>query len=106
MDETGPVYTHAMWLVRAGNEQRFIDEWSKLAALFSTLDHKPLWGTLIRSTMNARLFYSFGPWQSEDDLAAMRSSSAVQEMFGDLMSLCDEASPGAYVVVKHVVPGE
>lgn len=102
MSSPGPVYTHAMWLVRAGNEEAFIEQWTKLSELFSQLERKPLWGTLIRSTFNTRLFYSFGPWASEDDIAAMRSHPDVHEVFGDLMSLCDEASPGSYELVKHV----
>ena len=102
-DRAGPMYTPAQWLVRSGKEQEFVQAWRGLADLFATLERKPYWGTLIRSLTNERLYYSFGPWGDDAAVAAMRSHPRIQEAFGDLMSLCDEASPGAYALVEHIV---
>jgi quinol monooxygenase YgiN len=98
------VYTHAMWRVREGNEDTFIAKWSALADVFTQLQRKPLWGTLIRSAQDPRLFYSFGPWQDESDIAAMRADANAQAAFRELIALCDEATPSTYRVVRHVEP--
>ena len=98
------VYTHAMWRVRAGNEEAFIEKWSELAAVFTTLQRKPLWGTLIRSLEDPLLFYSFGPWENKSDVAAMRAHSGAQAAFRELIALCDEATPSTYALVRHVAP--
>jgi heme-degrading monooxygenase HmoA len=101
---TASVYTHAMWQVKAGSEEAFIRAWERLAEALSALQRKPLWGTLIRSSQDRTLFYSFGPWQSEADVAAMRADEAAQRAFRELIDLCERATPGAFELVKHVVP--
>ena len=96
------VYTHARWLVRPGEEQAFIERWSALAESFSRLDRKPLWGTLIRSVDDRRLFYSFGPWLSREDVTAMRADPAAQAAMRELIALCEEATPSMFELVQHV----
>lgn len=96
------VYTHAMWKVRAGEEERFIEEWMALAEVFSGLPAPPLHGTLIRSTEDPSVFYSFGPWRSAEDIEAMRGDAKAQEAFQSLLALCENATPGSYAVVRHV----
>ena len=101
---TARPFTHAMWLVCAGNERLFIEKSEQLAEVFGQLDEKPLWGSLVQSTQNSRLFHSFGPWRSERDIAAMRATPEVQAQFSALIALCDEATPSTFVEVKHIVP--
>ena len=96
------VYTHALWRVTPGNEEAFIAAWSELSTVFSALDHSPVWGTLIRSATEPNLFYSFGPWQSAGDVEAMRSDENALTALAHLRSLCDEATPGMYFLVRHV----
>ena len=95
-------YTHALWRVRPGCEADFVEAWTVLAEVFSSLARPPLWGTLLRSATEPCLFYSFGPWRSADDVAQMRSIKAVQVAMSELQQLCDESTPGLYHVVKHV----
>ena len=98
------VYTHAMWRVREGNEDEFIARWSQLGTVFANLERKPLWGTLLRSTQDPRLFYSFGPWETLNDVVAMREHPAAREAFRELAGLCEEATPSTYTLVKHIEP--
>ena len=96
------VYTHALWRVKPGNEDAFIEAWTTLAETFSTLDQPPLWGTLLRSTTEPNVFYSFGPWRSATDVEQMRNSAVAQGALSELRQLCEEATPGMYHVIKHI----
>lgn len=96
------VYTHALWRVKPGNEETFIEAWTTLAETFSKLDQPPLWGTLLRSTTEPNVFYSFGPWRSSTDVEQMRNSAVAQGALSALRQLCEEATPGMYDVIKHI----
>jgi heme-degrading monooxygenase HmoA len=98
----GAFYTHAMWRVRPGEEEAFVRAWSELADAFAALPGRPLWGTLIRSAADPALFYSFGPWRSAEDVAAMRADPAAQQALERVRSHCVEATPGPYELVRHV----
>lgn len=95
-------YTLAMYRVKAGHEQAFISAWDELADTFSSLPHPPLWGTLIRHRTDRTLFYSFGPWRSEEHVTAMRQNPQAGEAFRRLQGLCVELTPGDYEMVRHV----
>src|SRR5688572_4947599 len=95
-------YTLAMYRVKKGREDDFVRIWNELADTFINLPNPPIAGTLIRSVTERSLFYSFGPWPSADDVAAMRASPKAGEMFGKLREVCDELTPGDYEVVTHV----
>lgn len=96
------VYTHAEWRVRPGREAEFIAAWRRLAAVFAALPARPLWGTLLQSEQEPSLFYSFGPWASAADVAAMRADPRAQETLAALAALCERATPGPYRRVVHV----
>lgn len=96
-DDATTYYTLAQWRVREGREDEFVRMWEDdLAATFAGLEHPPLWGRLLRSTQDPRLFYSFGPWRRREDIAAMRSSSRAKEIFQAMAALCEEMHPGEY----------
>lgn len=96
------VYTHAVWRARPGHENAFIAAWDELGGAFSALSARPLWGTLVRSTADASVFYSFGPWRSEEDVLAMRADPAAQHAMARVMEHCQEASPEICELVRHV----
>lgn len=95
-------YTHAEWRVRPGNEAEFVAAWRALGDAFSTLPARPLWGTLLQSATEPALFYSFGPWASPVDIAAMRADPVAQAALARVGSLCERASPGTFREVAHV----
>ena len=99
-------FTLARWDVHPGREDDFIDAWERLAETFSALDEPPLWGTLLRSTTEPSLFYSFGPWRDRAHIAAMREDPRAQAGFKEIADLCTAMSPGSYELVRHVTVPE
>jgi hypothetical protein len=95
-------YTHAEWLVLPGREEEFIAAWKDLGQAFAALERPPLWGSLLRSNTEPRLFYSFGPWRSAEDVAAMRAHAPTQAALHRVRALCERATPGGYQRVAHV----
>ena len=100
MEDPSEAYTLAMWRVREGEEEEFVEAWKDdLGEFFSSLPNPRGTGTLIRSVDDPQLFYSFGPWRSLEDIQRMRSNPRTPEMIVKLVSLCDEAKPGSFRVV-------
>lgn len=95
-------YTHAEWRVHPGREEEFVDAWRALSRAFAALPAQPIWGTLLRSEREPTLFYSFGPWAHEADIAAMRASPVARAALESIMGLCVQATPGTYREVAHV----
>jgi heme-degrading monooxygenase HmoA len=98
----GQYYTHALWRVKTGQEERFVEAWKALAQVFSGLPGSSGRGTLIRSVSDPTLYYSFGSWASLEAIEAMRSDPASRESIQQLRELCEEAVPGTYRVVLEV----
>lgn len=99
------VYTLGEWRVRPGQESAFIAAWKELGAVFAGLPDPPGTGTLIRSTSDPALFYSFGPWDRMEHVEEMRRSPEAEAALGRLLQLCTEATPGAFRLVAEVPPG-
>jgi heme-degrading monooxygenase HmoA len=95
-------YTLASWHVREGQEEEFLRVWQEeLAPAFLSVN-PTTHGTLIQSLEDPRQFYSFGPWDSLEQMQAARSDPRAREAIGKLISLCDEAKPGPFRVVLTV----
>ena len=99
-------YTLASYKVKLGREDQFLRAWDELASTFSGLPKPPYWGTLIRSRADRTLFYSFGPCDNEDDVAAMRHNAKAGEAFQTIQDCCDAMTPGDYELVRHVLVRE
>lgn len=95
-------YTLASYKVKPGRDMEFMRAWDDLASTFSALPKPPYWGTLIRSRADPTLFYSFGPWENEADVAAMRNNATAVAAFGTIRDVCDAITPGDYEMVRHV----
>lgn len=93
------VYTLGAWRVRDGKQSEFVDAWKALGSYFRGLPHPPGEGTLLQSVDDAKLFYSFGPWRSLEDIQEMRNRSETAGEIGKLMDLCEEGQPGTFRVV-------
>lgn len=96
------VYTLGRWLVKPGQEEAFVQAWKELGACFLGLPHPPGVGTLVRSIDNPQLFYSFGPWDSLQDIQAMRADARTPAMLRRLADLCAEAAPGTFKLVASM----
>jgi heme-degrading monooxygenase HmoA len=96
------VYTLGVWRVKPGSEEEFIASWKRLGRVFASLPHPPSdRGRLVRSVSDPTLFYSFGPWRSEEDVEAIRENARAMEAIRELVALCDEATPGTFRVVAE-----
>jgi heme-degrading monooxygenase HmoA len=95
-------YTHALWRVKPGNEQAFIDAWRAMGDAFLAIPGPKSHGTLIQSLTDPTLFYSFGPWESLDQIHAMRANPAAQEAMARARELCEEVETGAFRVAATV----
>jgi heme-degrading monooxygenase HmoA len=93
------VYTLGMWRVKAGKQDEFVDAWQALGRYFKRLPHPPGQGTLLQSVDEPQQFYSFGPWDSLDDIQEMRSQPETRNEIGKLMGLCEEGRPGTFRMV-------
>ncbi|MEX2581721.1 MAG: hypothetical protein WD766_00470 [Gemmatimonadota bacterium] len=96
------VYTLGAWRVRTGREAEFVAAWEELGQIFAALPHPPTGrGTLLQSTEDPGLFYSFGPWRRLEDIEAMRANPPAREGITNLIALCTEATPGSFRVVAE-----
>jgi quinol monooxygenase YgiN len=97
MDHT--YYTLASWRVRPGHGNEFLRIWrDELATAFLDISAVAR-GTLIQSLEDPGLFYSFGPWESIEEMQQARTDPRVSEAIDKLESLCREAKPGPFRVV-------
>jgi hypothetical protein len=96
------IYTIGVWGVKPQHEDEFIAAWKDLGVIFSRLPAPPIGkGTLIQSVAEPALFYSFGPWQSLEDVQSMRQDVQAQAGINRLRELCSEAVPGSFRVVAE-----
>lgn len=100
----GDYYTLGNWRVEQGREAEFVDAWKAVGIAFSRLPNPPGPGILVRSESDSALFYSFGPWKRLEDIQAMRGDAQSHAALQKLISLCTEATPGAFRVVARA-PG-
>jgi hypothetical protein len=96
--EDDTAYTLALWRVKEGREE-FVEAWKVLSDYFLDLPNPPGTGTLVGGVEDPRLFYSFGPWRSIEDIRRMRSDPRTPEMIGKLAAPCEEAKPGTFRLV-------
>lgn len=97
-----PVYTLGVWRVEPEREAEFIAAWRELGRIFAHLPEPPTGkGVLVQSLSDPTLFYSFGPWDSLEDVQAMRESPRAREGIRKLVELCAEATPGSFRVVAE-----
>ncbi|MGA7097851.1 MAG: hypothetical protein WB245_09820 [Acidimicrobiia bacterium] len=93
------VYTLGVWRIKEGKETEFVEAWKALSSFFRGLPRPPGTGTLVQSTDEPSLFYSFGPWQTLADVEAMRSHPNTRDELARLTDLCEEAHPGTFRVI-------
>jgi hypothetical protein len=96
-------YTHALWHVKEGRIVAFIEAWKNFGKALSEVPDAPaLQGTLIQSLSDPLIFYSFGPWESLEDINAMRNNENVRKAMAAIIENCQEAKPGNYKTVLQL----
>jgi hypothetical protein len=91
-----------MWRVQPEREEEFVAAWQELSDVFSLLEKKPLWRSLLQSLTEPRLFFSFGPWQSLPAIVVMRANPEAQAALAKVRSLCQDGTPGANRLAARV----
>lgn len=97
---TESTYTLAQWKVTSGRDADFVEAWKDLGTVFRALPRPPTGeGVLLQSMTEPTLYYSFGPWGSAEDIAAMREDADAKTAIKRVVACCDQASPGGFRVV-------
>src|SRR5690348_13371485 len=96
-------YTHALWHVKEGKIDEFIAAWKNFGAVLGSLpglnDAK---GTLIQSLSDPLIFYSFGPWETLEQINMMRNNQEAKNALSEIMALCQNATPASYRTVAQL----
>lgn len=94
--------TLASWYIKDGHEAEFLRVWrEELARAFLSVNPTAR-GTLIQGLEDPRQFYSFGPWDTLEEMQAARSNVSAREAIDKLLALCDSAKPGPFRVVLTI----
>ncbi len=94
-------YTHGTWLVKAGREQDFVRAWEELAG-WTALETAASGATLLRDRAEPRLFVSFGPWPSLEEIERWRAAPGFAERVGRIQELLESFEPSTLEVVLRV----
>jgi hypothetical protein len=95
-------YTVSHWRVTRGQEGAFREAWADLGRAFACLGRPSISGTLLQHRTDPTLFISFGPWNSPEDIDAMRRDASAQDAFLRVVALCDHAEQSAYSTVELI----
>ena len=98
MPRVGQPYTSGDWLVQAGQEDAFVEEWTAFTE-WSLQNAKGAEGvTLIRDSGDSRHFVSFGAWADDGAVAEWRQSPEFGERLGRCRALCERFEAHDYAV--------
>lgn len=95
------VYTLALWRARSGEEDGLVAAWKAMAAA-TKADFPDATAVLLRDREDPRLFVSFGPWESAEQVQQWRASRAFTEGVGAMRPHLDHLEPHTMDVVTVV----
>ena len=94
------VYTAAIWNVKPGREDEFLNLWQSLGE--RTRETFPrASGTLLRDRDRPQRFLSFGPWDSIAQVEEWRSSPAFQETIRRLQDVLESFEAATWDVAAR-----
>jgi quinol monooxygenase YgiN len=86
------VWTHGTWIVKPGNEDAFVEAWSRLARTAG-----PRFGssraTLLRDRDRPNVFKTFGAWPSIEVVEEFRASDLFAKAVAELQPLVESFEP-------------
>ena len=83
------VYTSGTWVVKTGREEEFIQAWDELATWTAAEISPGARAMLLRDRDDPSRFVSFGPWESDEQVAAWRASEGFASRVGRIRELLD-----------------
>jgi len=96
------IYTSGDWLVKPGREEEFIDAWRDLAEWTAAETTQGTRAVLLHDRDEPALFRSFGPWDSDEQVAAWRQSEGFAARIGRIRELLDRFDAHTLDVVADV----
>ena len=99
------IFTTGRWQPNAGKEVAFVEAWERFAAWASD---RPGAGTLrlTRDVRDARVFVSFGRWESIDAVQAWKSAPDFRERMARVLQHVDKFEATELAVVASATAGE
>jgi heme-degrading monooxygenase HmoA len=97
----GELVTTGIWVVKTGQEEAFVEEWTRFAEWAST---QPGATTLRlgRVTVNPAKFVSFASWTDEASVRAWKSQPGFTEHMARVRQHVAEFEPTELDVVAHI----
>jgi heme-degrading monooxygenase HmoA len=96
------IYTSGDWMVKPGREEEFIEAWHDLAEWTATEIAPGASAMLLRDRDEPARFRSFGPWDSDEQVAAWRQSEGFLARIGRIRELLDRFEAHTLDVVAVV----
>jgi heme-degrading monooxygenase HmoA len=94
-------YTSGTWMVKAGEEDAFVEAWTEFVRWASELPGSGQF-RLARELGQPNHFLSFGSWESADAQRAWRAHGEFEERLGRVRAHCEDMSASAYELVTTV----
>jgi len=86
-------YTLGIWMVKAGNEQSFIEEWKAFAEWTSKNQRGVGSGYLLQDITNPHRFISFGNWENLDVIKEWRERPEFKAFVDKVKLFCEDFHP-------------
>lgn len=98
MSET---YTNGAWLVKSGEEDAFVEEWTNFVNWGKTMAGS---GTfrLVRDVDQPERYMSFADWENFDVQKAWKSMPEFPERIGRVRSHCTDFQPSVWELVTRI----
>ena len=87
------LYTMGEWFVKRGREDEFVRAWHELAEWTASEFAPGATAVLVRDREHGSRFVSFGPWDSDEQVASWRESAGFTSRVGRIRELLDRFEP-------------
>jgi heme-degrading monooxygenase HmoA len=94
-------YTSGAWIVKPGEEEAFVQEWTAFVTWASSM---PGSGTfrLVRDLDNPSHYMSFAPWESFEEQNPWKELAEFRERIMRVRSHCEDFRPSTFELVTTV----
>jgi heme-degrading monooxygenase HmoA len=94
-------FTSGTWIVKPGEEEAFIEEWSDFVAWASSFAGS---GTfrLVRDLEHPNTYLSFAPWESFESQRAWKEQPEFRDRIMRVRSHCEDFQPSTHELVARI----
>ncbi len=94
-------YTSGAWIVKAGEEEDFVEAWKKFVEWAAEMPGSGVF-RLVRDTDRPDHFMSFAPWESFEAQQAWKELPEFPERIGHVRAHCEDFQPSTHELVTIV----